>query len=619
MMSLFTIQRYTGDDNETDENQLKRQASKALKQIRRRAKRLKLDAAKEHEEFEEVKPEKNVESEEQQNPDPEGKESIPVTVLSEEDRIPEGIILDDEERTETSSRIHLKKGIHQVGSFTVLGEQETERVQKVSRKLPDWLMHPQIIEDISASSHQETAENFPGLNSTLIQNLKEKGINSLFPVQQAVIPVILRDTKHGCGPCIYPPSDICVSAPTGSGKTLAFAVPIVQSLMNRVNPVTRALVVLPTKELAAQIFDNFLSLCRNTSLRCALLAGTKGNIFHEQKALIKQGTNGKITSADIVVATPGRLSDHLNQTEHFTLEHLRFLVIDEADRMMDQIKQQWLPLVEESVYKNGKRQKTGVVNLRSLKSPTFPLQKLLFSATLSADPEKLEQLNLFQPRLFTARTKTALVGKKSQPDMEKSFVGKYTTPSSLKEHMIICSAGEKPLIVIHLAVNANRILCFAGSKETARRLTALLQLYAKAAAESKSFTCAEFSSNLTSVNRNKVLKNFKAGKINILICSDSMARGMDIHGVSNVILYDSPPLIKTYIHRIGRTARAGEPGTAYTLLRRGEVFHFKKMLKEAGKTKIKELEILQKDLDNLTPIYEKVLPHVAEKLKENKR
>uniref|UniRef100_F6PH64 ATP-dependent RNA helicase n=1 Tax=Ciona intestinalis TaxID=7719 RepID=F6PH64_CIOIN len=517
--------------------------------------------------------------------------------------------------------------------FQILGEDVESHQTKVTRHLPEWITNRIIINDVK-SELISTSDIQPNIDQVLIQNLKDIGITQLFPVQQKVIPYILRDAQRSISHQLFPPRDLCVSAPTGSGKTIAFALPIVQALLQRVVPATRALVVSPTRELSAQIYKVFVSLCRNTQLKCILITAAKGSLLQEQRALLNFGfltalvrrkpprmklKTGLACPADIVVATPGRLADHLSQTSAFSLDKLRFLVIDEADRMMEQIHQRWLTLVEQKVYKDSFKplpqhlalKRCSYINHICLqchqesntgKRNLIQLQKLLFSATLSADPEKLQQLNLFQPRIVFIST----------------YKKKTVLPHNIKQYMIHCTAGEKPLITLNLVLNKTRVLCFAGSIETTRKLSMLIQMYADKEGK-KEFICTEFASHLPSSKRGKVLKDFISGKINVLVCSDSMARGLDVPCVEHVILYDVPPLIKTYIHRIGRTARAGATGTAYTLLRKQEIFHFKKMIADAGKCKVKTMKIPKESTQKMVSIYEQVLPMVAEKMKTLKR
>ncbi|XP_022094138.1 ATP-dependent RNA helicase DDX51-like [Acanthaster planci] len=499
--------------------------------------------------------------------------------------------------------------------FTVLGGERKKKKQKVARVLPDWLAHPTVIEH-DLRKHSVTVEEMEQLDSRLVRSLLDEGIKSLFPVQRHVIPVILDSARLGihAGDAGYRPRDLCVSAPTGSGKTLAFALPIIQALLDRVVPRIRALVVLPTRDLAQQVSKVFSSLCKATDLRPALIGGLKK--FAQEQRMLVQTSTGE-TQCDIVVATPGRLVDHINKTQGFTLQYLRFLVIDEADRMMEQISQDWISQVEKCAF-TGSRPAPGPITVESCRKISLPLQKLLFSATLSQNPEKLIQLNLFRPRLITSvvtsksRRRDTQLGE-GKMEERGEFVGKYTTPVGLKEYYIQCTPGQKPLLVLHLVqtLNLRQILCFANTVEATRRLYHLIKLVGGVAV-------AEFSSNQTAGQRRQILKKFKAGKIQLLICSDAMARGMDVENAKYVISYDMPPYIKTYIHRVGRTARAGKTGVAFTLLQPHEVPKLLKMLKHAGKTNIQKHGTDLRDLDHLVPAYKKALQQLPGVLKMEK-
>ncbi|XP_071796140.1 ATP-dependent RNA helicase DDX51-like [Asterias amurensis] len=490
--------------------------------------------------------------------------------------------------------------------FTILGDKKNKKKQKVTRVLPDWLAHPMLIEH-DLQKHSVDVDKMKQLDSLLVKRLQDDGVMRLFPVQRHVIPVILDSVKLGIqtGDVGYRPRDVCVSAPTGSGKTLAFAIPIVQALLYRVVPRIRALVVLPTRDLAQQVHKVFTSLCKGTSLKAALVGGLKK--FGQEQRMLVETSNGE-TQCDIVVATPGRLVDHINKTRGFSLQHLRFLVIDEADRMMDQISQDWIAQVEKCAYKDSRRQTPGPITVASCSKIQMPLQKLLFSATLSQNPEKLTQLNLFQPRLITSVVTSKNRRKQKQVDGQEAleergeFVGKFTTPFGLKERYIQCTPGEKPLVVLHLiqSLKLSQILCFANTIESTHRLYHLLKLIG-------GIEVAEFSSNQTAGQRRQILKQFKAGKIELLICSDAMARGMDIENARYVISYDMPPYIKTYIHRVGRTARAGKTGVAYSLLQEYEVPKLLKMLEHAGKTNMIKHDIEEDEMEYLVESYEKAL------------
>ncbi|XP_064424122.1 ATP-dependent RNA helicase DDX51 isoform X2 [Latimeria chalumnae] len=477
------------------------------------------------------------------------------------------------------SKLNEEKPLSQ-STLTILGGFEKKVKQKVLRVLPHWLAQPKLV-------HKDIKQNLvlihqvPGIHPRLLKKLEGNGIRSFFPVQAEVIPAILESARHGLlvGRGGYRPSDLCVSAPTGSGKTLAFVIPIVQVLMQRVVCQVRALVVLPTKELAQQVCKVFNIYTDGSGLKVVMVAGQKP-FGVEQEMLVQNTICGYRSLADIVVATPGRLVDHISKTPGFSLQQLRYLVIDEADRMIDSLHQDWLKQVTKAAYRSEDasnpsrlfcRVEPGPVTAANACRLQTPLQKLLFSATLTQSAEKLRQLGLYLPRLFmstsTERQCSGRVGWSASPHPPSTAVGqaesKYTLPEGLTEYYVPCVLGKKPLILLHfiLRMKFTRVLCFTNTRETSHRLFLLVRAFG-------GVEVAEFSSRLRSSERQKTLKEFEQGKLQILITTDATARGIDIKGVKCVINYDAPQFIRTYIHRVGRTARAGKAGLAFSMLLR---------------------------------------------------
>lgn len=212
-----------------------------------------------------------------------------------------------------------------------------------------------------------------------------------------------------------------------------------------------------------------------------------------------------------------------------------------------------------------------------------PPHKLLFSATLSQDPEKLQNLRLFQPKLFTSvigsfdeyianLQKTSETTGDEKEENKGEFIGKYTTPAELTEKYCLTEVRFKPLTLFTLIRenNWNKFLVFTNSADSAHRLAFVLSnmFYTD-----KDSTIKELSATLKPKARSEILSNFTKGKIRGLVCSDALARGIDIPDVDIVVSYDPARHIKTYIHRIGRTARAGRLGTAITLVTESELKH----------------------------------------------
>lgn len=504
----------------------------------------------------------------------------------------------------------------------VLGGFGRSKVPKVQPFLPVWLAQPSCVGK-NVTEGLVPIEDIPAVHPDLQKKLRAQGISSYFPVQAAVIPALLESTANGflVSRGGYRPSDLCVSAPTGSGKTLAFVIPVVQALLHRAVCQVRALVVLPTKELAQQVSKVFNVYTDATPLRVALITGQK-SLVKEQESLVQKTADGFRCLADIMVATPGRLVDHVDQTPGFSLQHLRFLIIDEADRMIDSMHQSWLPRVVAAAFPSEgpkdpcallQRTQPRVVTAASMCCPQMPLQKLLFSATLTQNPEKLQQLGLYQPRLFSTGS---AYRAPSNPgiDVDGDSGGKYTFPVGLTHHYVPCSLRFKPLVILHLILEMNfsRVLCFTNSRENSHRLFLLVQAFG-------GVTVAEFSSRYGPGQRKSILKQFEQGKIQLLISTDATARGIDVQGVQLVVNYDAPQYLRTYVHRVGRTARAGKSGQAFTLLLKVQERRFLHMLEEGGVPGMERHDTPSELLQPLVPRYEEALSVLEKAVKEERK
>ncbi|KAK9891141.1 hypothetical protein WA026_013459 [Henosepilachna vigintioctopunctata] len=292
----------------------------------------------------------------------------------------------------------------------------------------------------------------------------------------------------------------------------------------------------------------------------------------------------------------------MKHTAGFDLRELEFLVIDEADRVLDNIQHDWLYHLENHLKQEDPVQHTAkVLNLFSLQKKRHP-QKLLFSATLSQDPEKLQKLSLFQPKLFTSIV--AENENLAETKISETFVGKYTTPNELTEQYIVCSLDIKPLILYKYIKmqNLTRTMVFTNSVSDAHRLCILLRKLFD-----NKLRIEELNSILDMKKRKQFIADFLKGTISIIICTDALARGIDIPDVQCVISYSSPKHLKTYIHRAGRTARAGSLGTAVTLLHDSQLGHFKGLLKQAEKNNVEEVVVPTEDLKPLAKRYEQAL------------
>ncbi|XP_020534929.1 DEAD-box ATP-dependent RNA helicase 1 isoform X2 [Jatropha curcas] len=439
------------------------------------------------------------------------------------------------------------------------------------------------------------------------------GFSSLFPVQVAV-------WQETIGPGGFE-RDICVNSPTGSGKTLAYALPLVQMLSTSAVRCIRALVVLPTRDLAIQVKDVFAAIAPAVGLSVGLAVG-QSSIALEISGLIKRPkleagicydpedfVQELESAVDILVATPGRLMDHISSTKGFTLEHLRYLVVDETDRLLREAYQSWLPNVlkmtsshDESIIPHVNSylppvfgslktiRRCGVE--RGFKGKPYPrLVKMVLSATLTQDPSKLAQLDLHHPLFLTTGPR------------------RYKLPEKLESYRVICESNLKPLYLAALLQNleGEKCIVFTSSVKSTDLLFNLLKFFGDLKVKIKMYTGHQPQSV-----RSKTLKAFREGEIQVLVSSDAMTRGMDVEGVKNVINYDSPKHIKRYIHRAGRTARAGQTGRCFTLLHREEVKRFKKLLQKADNNSFPVYSVPSSLVESLHPIYMSAL----EKLKE---
>ncbi|KAH9424220.1 ATP-dependent RNA helicase ddx51 [Dermatophagoides pteronyssinus] len=498
--------------------------------------------------------------------------------------------------------------------FQTIGSRKKLKTIKVKPNLPKWINESVNYSGDIENNSVDLNEIEKIIDECLSNNLRKNGIEKLFPVQKEVIPKLINTLKKKR---YFRPRDICVISPTGSGKTFAYSIPVIQYLLDRIVTQIRVLIILPVQDLANQVHKVFQNLCENTTLRVGLATGSSSsNMFYKPNI---DGTQ-TICLADILIATPGKLVDLIMNNENgFHLRNLEILIIDEADRMMNETQLQWLSTIEYAVHgssskfycpclapDNGNRQCNYNVDPFCACS-TFntgkTLLKILFSATFTTDPEKIENLSLYNP---------LLINMNSGHDDDKNMTEKINPvalPENLKELMVISDQDKKPLILWHLVKNLGykRILCFANSITNAHRLDYLMKKLPELIVD-------ELHSRQNIHKRTKILKKFENGLIHILISTDVTARGMDIDGIDCVVSYDLPRNETAYIHRIGRTARAGKQGTAITLISPDQLKHFNIIIRRSHKSSsndqkqmIEKLSIKNSDLKPLIGIYTKAL------------
>jgi ATP-dependent RNA helicase RhlE len=341
------------------------------------------------------------------------------------------------------------------------------------------------------------------LDPLLLKGITDLGFERPTPIQEQSIPAGLAGR------------DLLAAAMTGSGKTAAFLLPVLHRLLAKPRGTTRALVLTPTRELAAQIHEELVSLAKHTRLTGAAVFGGVGHA--PQERALQSGV-------DVIIATPGRLLDHL-QHSWARMPGLEVLVIDEADRMLDM---GFLPDVRRVIAQLPKKRQT-----------------LFFSATMPPEVQRLSKDMLVDPVAFN--------------------IERVAAPATGVTQMLYpCPEPAKPALLIHL-LKANAIgnvIVFTRTKHRTNRLSEVL--------EAAGIPNARMHGNRSQGQRTDALAGFKSGKIRVLCATDIVARGIDVEDLEHVVNFDVPHVPADYIHRVGRTARAEATGEAFTFVSQEE-------------------------------------------------
>lgn len=543
--------------------------------------------------------------------------------------------------------------------------------------LPAWLANP-----VGISESQPRSLNELGVNTKLLSNLHSSGLTNALPVQESIIPLLLQGERHYSG-------DLCVSAPTGSGKTLAYALPMISALMNKVITRLRGVIVVPTRELVAQVFKVCEMCASSLNLHIAMATGSKP--LKEERALLvlkamrldpdayRQIYTKPFTAADweffgledlfedldtvederpdyvphykskvdLLISTPGRLVDHIRFTKGFTLEDVEMFVVDEADKLLDDTFQEWVDVVLPALKDQGMISVADqAVNEAGLDPPPRTVQKVILSATMTEDITKLNSLELRNPKLIAVGDSVKDTGILDPgAEAEAQGHGSFNMPRTLSESAVAVGDGmKKPLFLLHILKHdikldsssyiadgrkvserkaeytsssskstfseddssisdtsssseasarsssaepsslpnetyqpiLSSVLIFTRSSEAAMRLRRLLILL-----EPQYDKCiATVTRSSNSASSRNAINLFRQKKVSILIATDRASRGLDLPDLGHVISYDMPPSVTAYVHRVGRTARAGKKGQAWTLVAHREGRWF---WKEIGK------------------------------------
>jgi len=337
------------------------------------------------------------------------------------------------------------------------------------------------------------------LHPSLIKGVGDLGFTRPTPIQLEAIPYALAGR------------DLLACAATGSGKTAAFLLPILHRLLEGKGGATRALVMAPTRELAIQIVEEFEGLARHTPLTAAAVYGGVG--MKPQEDAFRMGV-------DLIVATPGRLLDHF-QYPYAKLRGLEYLVLDEADRMLDM---GFLPDIR-----------------RVLRHIPTPKQTFFFSATMPPPIEALTREILRDPAKIALQRKAAPAQGVTQTV--------YPVPSDLKGELLVALLQQREM---------EDALVFTRTKHRANRLTKLLERHG--------ISAERIHGNRSQAQRIKALEGFKAGEYRVLVATDIAARGIDVEALGHVVNFDLPEVPEDYIHRVGRTGRASATGEAFSFV-----------------------------------------------------
>jgi ATP-dependent RNA helicase DDX51/DBP6 len=537
--------------------------------------------------------------------------------------------------------------------------------------LPPWLARPmRVSQGAHVPFSQLGVSPDYGIPAETERALEKRGWKEAFAIQAAVIPLLL--------PAPGRQGDVVITAATGSGKTLAYVLPMVRDISRGVQTQLRAIIVLPTRELAQQVakvcescaaafaspnskrvkvgismgsqsfqteqgvlmedeqvydpvgYQEYRRKLQSWPLDGSLEDGSNFRLFEKKTTPLPYHTIRHVSKVDILVCTPGRLVDHIKSTPGFTLDYVRWLVIDEADKLLGQSFQQWLEIVmgELGVERPGRR------NFED--THHSGVRKVVLSATMTRDLSLLNTLKLRRPKHIVLES-TKVEGEQS------TNVTEYALPESLEESSTkVYDESQKPLYLLvlleshlkdiggihdeakpsidesiddfkdrdHRSDNDEDESSFSSSEDTSPPASPSPSAYSTPAFPTTALIFTKSNESavrlarllallrpglephlgaLTSLTRaserRRTIRDFASGRKRLIVATDLTARGLDLPGLDHVINYDVPPSVERYVHRVGRAARAGRPGRAWTLCTRPETGWFMPTIAGKGKNK----------------------------------
>lgn len=468
---------------------------------------------------------------------------------------------DDEDEEESNSQ----QDINDENSDGEASEEETE-VEK-AKKAAFFAAESDSKQDKASSSSDSTFQSL-SLTRSIMRALSTLNFHKPTPIQAKSIPIALAG------------KDIVAGAVTGSGKTAAFLIPILERLAHRPkgrdDAKTRVLILMPTRELAVQCVSVGRALAKFMDISFCLCVG--GLSVKVQESQLRE-------RPDIVVATPGRLIDHVRNSASFGIDDVEILVMDEADRMLEDGFQAELDEI--------------------IKATPKSRQTMLFSATMTDDVDELVRLSMKRPvKLFVDPRRTTAQKLIQEFVRVRGAIGSSTNARSQEE--------TRAALLLSLCMRTfkNQVIIFVRSKKLAHQLRIIFGLVGLSA--------GELHGDLSQEQRLQSLQAFRDGKVDFLLATDLASRGLDIKGVQVVINYDMPAQLEMYLHRVGRTARAGRNGRSVTLVGEADRKMLKMVLKKSPADQIRHRLVPSESVIEVAATLTKLKDEVEEVLREEK-
>ena len=388
--------------------------------------------------------------------------------------------------------------------------------------------------------------SFPEIPPFLLNNLIENDYPAPFPVQIEVIEkFFLSDT------------DLAIGFPTGSGKTLAYLIPIICALHNRIVQRLRAVIVVPNRELAIQVFNVCACLIQGSKLTVSVLST---NYYAGEPS-----SDTNVT--DICICSSLGLSSYLVEKDEKLLRDVEYIVLDEGDAILEQPLENWLDHVNNSLHYNEMPTKFSIP-LSAVPPRGRRIRKILCSATLARNSKQSEEFEMQCPQFLITSDKS-----------------RYVIPPGLEEQFILAQKPHKAAILQSLTNQYQYILCFVS---TSKRVVALANIMRKLLPD---LNVVEFAASAGVEKKRSALESADPSGQRLIIATDSLARGINLPFIDAVVNFDSPTSARTYIHRIGRTARGGQKGTCITLLLDSELLLFRDIISKIDGSKPEEVNV----------------------------